>query len=350
MNVDKDYCMSSFLLYRRVVKSDACFSTNRLPNTINPDWGKKPIKDSLELENHLRNRIAEVTKNGKAALALSGGIDSAILAKFMPKGSTAYTFKCVADGKKTTDESKIAALYAKECGLNHKVIEITWDDMKKYAPILMEHKNAPIHSIEVQIYMAGLKAKEDGFDSIIYGETADVNYGGLSNILSKDWEVGDFIERYAYLKPWKVLKKPVINFIDISEYTNQGYIDVHKYLSHFDIIESINSYVNASETAGIGFIAPFADTYLDGDLDLVRIRKGENKYLIREIFNKLYPNFKTPTKIPMPRATDEWLMNWEGPSRYEFIENCVENLSGDQKWMLWSLEKYLNMIDDKDNI
>ena len=34
----------------------------------------------------------------------------------------------------------------------------------------------------------------------------------------------------------------------------------------------------------------------------------------------------------MPRATDEWLMNWEGPSRYEFIENCVENLSGDQKW------------------
>ena len=63
------------------------------------------VHTAQELENHLRLRVQEITKNGSAALALSGGIDSAILAKFMPKGSTAYTFKCVVDGKEVIDES-----------------------------------------------------------------------------------------------------------------------------------------------------------------------------------------------------------------------------------------------------
>lgn len=349
MIVDKNYCMSSFLLYRRVVKDNYGFSKGKLPNTIVFNKDKFPIHNSFELEEHLRKSVEDATREKKVALALSGGIDSAILAKFMPKGSTAYTFKCTAYGMKTLDETPMASIYAKECGLNHKIIEITWDDMTKYAPLLMEHKNAPIHSIEVQIYKAGIQALEDGFDALIYGETADVNYGGLSNILSKDWTVSDFIERYAYLKPWSVLKSPKVEFADISQYVEDGLVNVHKYLSEFDIIESINSYINASETAGIGFIAPFADTYLARKLDLNRIRKGENKYLIREIFERLYPTLDVPPKIPMPRATDQWLKNWYGPVRSEFIPNCAKNLTGDQKWLLWALETYLNLIE-KNNI
>lgn len=345
MFVDVDYCMSSFLLYRRVVNSQCTFINGKLPNTIPTEWNKVPISDSFMLENHLRNRVFEACKNRKVALALSGGIDSAILAKFMPTGSTAYTFKCTANGVETVDESNLAAQYAKECGLTHKVIEITWDDMEKYAPILMKHKNAPIHSIEVQIYKAGLQAKKDGFDALIYGETADVNYGGLSKILSRDWNVSDFIERFAYLKPWAVLKSPKVSFINIEPYVKNGMVDVHKYLSNFDIIESINSYVNASETAEIGFIAPYADTFLSKPLDLERIRGGENKYLIREIFNRLYKGWAIPKKLPMPRATDQWLKHWNGPKREEFITNCASNLSGDQKWMLWSLEKFLDEMN-----
>ena len=246
----------------------------------------------------------------------------------------------------TIDETTRAAAYAKECGLEHRIVEITWNDMEKYAPILMKHKNSPLHSIEVQIYMAGLKAKEDGIARIIYGETADVNYGGLSNILSKEWSVGEFIERYAYLKPWMALKNPKVDFSAILSYIkDDGYVDVPNYLSKFDIIESVNSYVNACETAEIEFVAPFADTYLDGELDLDRIRSGENKYLIREIFERLYKDFKVPDKIPMPRATDQWLKNWNGPTRKEFIPNCVNNMTGDQKWLLWSLETFLNIME-----
>lgn len=95
MTIDRDYCMSSFLLYRRVVDPDKAFSAMGCPRTIPTSWSKVPVTTSEELEAHLRKRVSEATADGKAALALSGGIDSAVLAKFMPKGSTAYTFKCI---------------------------------------------------------------------------------------------------------------------------------------------------------------------------------------------------------------------------------------------------------------
>ena len=126
---------------------------------------------------------------------------------------------------------------------------------------------------------------------------------------------------------------------------DNGLVDVPNYLAKFDIIESVNSYVNACQTAKIGFVAPFADTYLNKTLDLDRIRKGENKYMIREIFERLYKDFKVPDKIPMPRATDQWLRNWKGPTREEFIPNCAKNMTGDQKWLLWSLETFLNIME-----
>lgn len=346
MIVDKEYCMSSFLLYRRVKDHNKGFKAGCIPNTIPECWDKIGIHDSYELEEHLRKSVMEAAKDGKAAIALSGGIDSAILAKFMPSGSIAYTFKCTAGNMPTTDETIRASAYAKECGLEHRIIEITWKDMETYAPILMKHKNSPMHSIEVQIYMAGLKAKEDGIERIIYGEAADVNYGGLSNILSREWSVGEFIERYAYLKPWIALKNPKVDFSGILPYIkDDGFVDVPNYLAEFDIIESVNSYINACETAKIEFVAPFADTYFDGKLDLDRIRRGENKYLIREIFERLYKDFKVPDKIPMPRATDQWLKNWNGPTREEFIPNCANGMTGDQKWLLWSLETFLKIME-----
>ena len=101
----------------------------------------------------------------------------------MPKGSIAYTFKCVVPGVQVTDETSVAAKYAKECGLQHKVIEIYWEDFEKYSDALMKHKHAPIHSIEVQIYKALMQVKADGFNTIYFGDDGDGVYGVLSVFL-----------------------------------------------------------------------------------------------------------------------------------------------------------------------
>ena len=350
MDIDKKYCMSSYLTLRTIYDHNKTFAKDIFPVFFEENKDRENVFSSFDLFNKLKKHVNEATKNGKAALALSGGIDSAILAKFMPKGSTAYTFKCIVPGIDVVDETKVAEKYAKECGLNHKIIEIYWEDFEKFTPILMKHKGAPIHSIEVQIYKAALQAKKDGFDTLIFGESADVNYGGQDGLLSKDWTVQEYIERYSYVNPKKVLKEPVEMVEPFYLYSKNGLMNVHEFNRHVYYCESIGSYINATKAANIKCCAPYSKTYMGIPLDLKRIRKGENKYLVREVFKILYPDFESPKKIPMPRPMNEWLQNWEGPTRPEFIENIdMSQFSGDQKWLLWCLERFLNNIDNRCN-
>lgn len=348
MIVDRDYCMSSFLIYR-TIHDEKVFS-EKYPhvdlNSVIPK-DRTLIHNSEELYTALKRQVEEATKDGKSALALSGGIDSAILARFMPKGSVAYTFKCVVPGIEVTDESPMAAKYARECGLEHRVIEIYWEDFEKYAPILMKYKGAPIHSIEVQIYKAALQAKVDGFKRFIFGESADCVFGGHSNLLSKEWRIGDFIERYSFVPAYKVLKKTVNVFEPFCRHEKNGFIDPHEFLSTEFYPESVGSYVNAMKAANFELIVPYANCKMACPIDYSRIRNGENKYLIREVFHRLYERFDIPVKTPMPRPTNEWFKDWAGPTRPEFYPHCTDNMTGDQKWLVWVLEKFLDMIDSE---
>lgn len=346
MIVDKNYCMSSFLMYRTIADHRRTFKEDIVPQFFTPNQNRVPIHNSTELFEALRKQVVHACKHSNTALALSGGIDSAILAKLMPKGSKAYTFRCVVPGIEVTNEVPQAAKYAEECGLEHEVIEIYWEDFEKYAPILMQHKGAPIHSIEVQIYKAALKAKEERISQLIFGESADCVFGGLSNILSREWSFDDFVTRYQYVSPRKTLIEPVAVLEPIMRHEKDGMVDPHDFMSTEFYVESMGSYDNASKTAGVSVIAPYANCYMAVPLDYERVRSGENKYLVREVFNRLYPGFIAPPKTPMPRPMNEWLANWEGPKRTEFLSNNNwSELSGDQKWLIWALEKYLNLIE-----
>lgn len=344
---DKKFCMSSFLMYRAIEDKNKTFKEGIVPYLYEVKKEREGIHDSFQLEEALRRKVKEGTRDGKAAIALSGGIDSAILAKFMPKGSVAYTFKCIVPGVAVMDETPVAAHYAKECGLEHKIVEIYWEDIEKYAPVLMKRKGAPFHSIEVQIYKAALQAKRDGHERFIFGESADVSYGGFSKLLSRDWTLGEFVERYSYVLPWQVLKEPEFVLEPYIRHQKDGYLDVHSFTSDVFFHEAMGTYTNACNTAGIELVAPYADTYMAEPLDYERVRKGENKYWIREIFKRLYPDFVVPEKIPMPRPLGEWLKNWEGPVRDEFWPHCTDHMTGDQKWLVWTLERFLDLIDKK---
>lgn len=267
------------------------------------------------------------------------------MAKFMPKGSIAYTFKCVVPGMQVTDETIAAEKYARACGLKHKVVEIYWDDFERYVSVLMEKKQAPVHSIEVQIYKAALNAKEDGINTLIFGEAADAVYGGLSGLLSKEWLIGDFISRYSFVMPYQVLKHPELIVEPFVNFENDGMIDPHEFVSHVFMNESVGSYLNALGAAGINPVLPYPETYLAEPIDYFRIRSGENKYLVREVFSRLYPDLDIPSKTPMPRPMNEWFRDWKGPVRPEFWPHCTDGLNGDQKWLVWCLEKYLDMLD-----
>lgn len=347
MEIDKQYCMNSFLMYRTIADSEKSFDEKFKPRLYKDISSKMPVHDSEDLRNAIGQQIAKWTKDGKAAIALSGGIDSAIIAKYMPRGSTAYTFKCIVPGMEVIDESVQAAKYAAECGLKHEVIEICWEDYIQFAPKLMRHKGAPIHSIEVQIYKAALKAREEGFERLIFGESCDLNYGGLSGLMSKDWRVGEFIDRYSYVKPYMVLKNSDLILEPFLRYEQDGFIRVHEFCRGFFLEEAMGSYTNACETAGITVETPYVHTTFAEPLDMKRIRAGENKYIVREAFQTLYPGYIAPEKLPMPRATNEWLRNWKGPVRPEFWPHGTDLLTGDQKWLVYALELWLNILDEE---
>ena len=143
MTVDREYCMSSFLTYRIIADMERCFAPGVEPRRFPFPEKRLPVRDSQTLLAELERATREACKDGKAALALSGGIDSAILARFMPKGSTAYTFRCVVPGMQVTDESPAAARFAAECGLKHEIIDIYWEDFEALTPKLMKHKGMP---------------------------------------------------------------------------------------------------------------------------------------------------------------------------------------------------------------
>lgn len=257
----------------------------------------------------------------------------------------AYTFRCRVPGKKVVDESEHAAHFAEICGLKHVVVDIYWADVKSVADELMLHKGAPIHSIETQIYLAAQKVLADGFTKFIFGENADIIFGGMDGLISKDWLFGEFVDRYSYVLPYKVLKTPQMPLAPFNEFEDDGHIDGHNFINKYFRQEALGTYTNACQTAGVEFVAPYAMTYLAEPIDYARIRGGESKYIIREAFKKLFPNENLAPKIPMPRPVNEWFENWKGPVRAEFLPHCTDNMTGNQKWMVYCLERFLNLSD-----
>jgi len=146
--------------------------------------------------------------------------------------------------------------------------------------------------------------------------------------------------------PYKVLKEPKLILEPYKKFENNGYVDAHEFCRSFFLEEGMGSYVNACECAGIDVKTPYINTTLAVPLDYKRVRAGENKYIVREVFEKLYKDWEIPAKTPMPRPMNEWFADWKGPERDEFWPDCVAGLTGDQKWQLWALEKFLNIIDE----
>ena len=349
MKSDKWLAASRYLIYRTLYDRRCGFVDGRCPRIADASFPRQEIYDSFQLMEWLKDEVRRATQEGTAALMLSGGIDSAILARFMPKGSVVYTLKCIVPGVEVTDETAMAARYAQACGLEQRVVSVYWEDYEALASLLMRHKGAPIHSIEVQIHKAALRAKKDGFSKLIFGENADIIYGGMDGLLAKDWTFGDFVERYTYVMPYKVLRNPVLDLSLFLQHEKNGHIDGHEFVNDVFRAEALGSYHNACEMAGIEFCGPFSTSRMATPIDYARIRSGDTKYLVREVFRTLYPGWGMPKKIPMPRPMNEWMKSWNGPIRPEFWPDCVTSLLGDQKWMVWALERFLGDLEDSLN-
>ena len=329
--IDKDFCMSSFLALRYVEKRgvDFCEQYHYKSPSLPPDEKRILVNSAAEIGQAINAQLDLLKqKYQKIGILLSGGMDSAILASYLP-GCDAYTFRFM-NGQFQSEELHRAEKFAAYYGLN---------------PIMKE-KGGPVHSIEPQICIGAMQAKADGVDLMIIGDASDYVFGGMDQLLSNDWKFDEFMKRCIYVEPAEALVNPVSVQYLFERYRLGDNIDFMKFYNISITEESYGSYANAFETADLPYYDPYELLKMAEPLDLRRIRSGESKYLIRELFSMRYPDIPVPEKLPMPRPVDEYFKNWEGPKRPEFRPDLdIKKYTGNQKWLLWCLEQFLDMID-----
>ncbi len=345
--VDKDFCCSSFLAFRYIEKDNVEFfdglhhRTYELPK----EEELALIGSEFELDEEL-HRVFDSVSDKKLGILLSGGMDSACLASYMPKGSDAYTFRFL-NGLYDPDELHRAERFAKEYELNLHYVDIDFDIIKECLGPVMKSKNAPVHSIEPQLYRAALQAKEDGVEMLVIGDAADYVFYGMDGLLSKDWTLDDFYKRAIYIEPSEVLKNPKdVKYLFERYRKDNDMVDFVGFYDKSITEESYGSYDNAFHAANMPFIDPYEKMKMREPVDLNRIRSGDSKYYVRALFRMKYPNIPLPEKHPMPRPVDKYFQDWEGPKREEFKDDIdMSKYSGNQKWLLWCLEQFLNDYD-----
>lgn len=347
--IDKDFCMSSYLALRYIERPDVHFSDKLTYKryVLCPDADRILVKSAKDIDESIEHQITSLREEsgGRLGLLLSGGMDSSILASYLP-GCDAYTFRFLG-GDYQKDELQRAETFAKYYGLNLHYIDIDWSVVTENLKPIMSAKGGPVHSIEPQICHAAKIAKSDGIDTMIIGDGSDYVFGGMDQLLSRDWSFEDFYRRYVYVEPSEVLKNPQSVRYLFERYRLGEGIDFVGFLDRVATEESYGSYANAFEVAGLRYFDPYERLKMAEPLDLKRIRNGESKYLIRELFKIKYPDLPVPNKLPMPRPVDAYFASWQGPTRPEFREDIeISQYKGNQKWLIWCLEQYLNLVDE----
>jgi hypothetical protein len=208
----------------------------------------------------------------------------------------------------------------------------------------MKHKNTPLHPIEPALYMLAKQATSDGFKKLFNGKGADTNFGGLDKLMSRDWKFDDFVKRYNFVEPSEVLK----NGYDVSyiyePYRQGDDIDFMRFLREVHGECSVLVFENPISLAGCEMVEPFEFLNLVSGFDFERIRRGEPKYLLVELFEKIYKK-EAPRKVPFVRPVKEWFRDWSGPSNAVFRDDVdYGTFSGNQRFLIWSLDQFLQVL------
>lgn len=343
--VDKQYCMSSYLAFRYIEDNERDFyeGLRHKVMPVVPEEEKTSVKSAEDIDRAIQ-AVFDRLSGQHLGILLSGGMDSACLVSYMP-GADAYTFRFLG-GAFQTEELARAEYFADRYHLTLHYVDIDWHTVEDHLEPVMRAKAAPVHSIEPQIYQAALQAKADGVERLIVGESADLIFGGMDQLLSKDWSVEEFNQRYTFTNPAAVLKQPVDMGYLFERYRSGDRIDLLSFMDHVFSVESSSSYWNAFSVAALPYTDPYAKLIMAEPLDMQRVRNGEPKYLIRQLFSMKYPEIPVPNKNPMPRPVDAYFQNWNGPVRPEFKKDLdMSAFTGNQKWQMYCLERFLNLYE-----
>ena len=298
---------------------------------------KKITKTKLFNARDVYEYIASRMPVKPAAITLSQGMDSVILASMMPKGSTAYT--AIFDGK-DCNESAEAARFAAMFGLKHRIIKVDWSDYQNTHRLLIRHKGQPLIPIEPTIYRLAMEAKSDGYDTVVTGVGAGSQFGQNAHMHALADNPAEFLKKWAWLNPADILKQPVPLEVLASNYISNGRIEP---LPIMTLDRGCNGGdENATRAAGMQWCSPYEGIDLDLDIDRA---VNDGKYVLKEIYRERVGE-EPYQPIGWNRPIGTWLKKWRPTSPY--FKDQLPVLGGNRKWQLYSLETFWNMHQLRD--
>ena len=285
----------------------------------------------------------EIAQAERPAIFLSGGMDSAVLAPYMPKGSTAYT---VYQPNIERTEIAIARHYADKFGLVHKVIEMDVDQYFEVMTGLMVAKKMPLSPAEPVVHILALQAANDGHSHIVTGGGADTKQGGFPHLRKRRWQ-GGYQKRLqrAYLNPSEILKESSDISHVLSNYMKPSVlgniVDSKRFLREIGVERF--AFDNAASLAGTTLIAPFASCDCPFD---PRKNAKLPKYYIQEFYRHLYGELP-PKKFGLQKPSFA-LKNYR-PERDEFRQDFdYDGLDYNRKFLVYGLERFMNEVGFSD--
>ena len=302
------------------------------PITPHPSSG---IEKEVELYNHIKNHIPKKP----VALLLSAGYDSSCLSYFLAEGSTCYTISV--EGY-DVDEWESAKLFVPN-GCSHTRVMVNWNSMKSVHDELMVNRGCALYQVEPAVYLACLQAKKDGYDTIIFGQGADIHFDDWKAFFRYTTvnEVVKHVNRIS-INPNKVLKDNTVDVYDylgnyIEQHTN--YVDSKRFCREIVFANDRYGFINPAEKSGLTWIMPY--------IHIHDINHRVGKPMIKSLFNKLYPNLKRSTKkIGFSLPYKKWLKNYQ-PTNNNFLDNLdMSQFNGKEKFRLYSLEKWMEASSD----
>lgn len=335
---------SRFLTFRHFLGDGDGWTGTPVDNVGDNKRQPVSVLSSADLGIALHQRLSElVASHRNVGLLLSGGIDSALIASYLPQGTPVFTIKFDAGG--AFDETSSAESYASKLKLDFNRVIVEWSHYQAFGGSLTQFKQAPLHPVEVALHVAARTAKASGIETLIVGNGADTNFGGMDLLLGRDWTAAEFETRYTFVAPKEVLREPVSQSHIFAKYEENGIFDTQTFLREIHGYGILRAFQNAICSTGIRICAPYEDLQLGTSMDLARIRKGEPKYLLAELFRNRFSASSAPRKIPFVRPMDQWMKNWGGPRSGYFLGDIdLTALSGEQRWLIHALDLYFDEV------
>ena len=262
-----------------------------------------------------------------AALMLSSGRDSAIMASLMPNGTVAYTARC--EGRR--DESGKAAQIAERLGLRHRIVTIKRKDYTE-AYKLPEFQADPTKFCPWTFKVASA-ALRDGYTRITSAEGTLAYFGEDAHFHDYADNPSLFFREWSVQIPEEILKEPYPVEEICSDYVVDGHIDT----AHFMSLDR-GARVIADHTiklAGLEHISPFH--VIRVPLDVERAKR-EGKYLLAELYERIFGEKCPPKGTPAVVNYQDWLAHYT-PSHPNFKDK-LPHVEGIRLWQLYKLEQY----------